>query len=53
MTAPVWVIVFRPSGEQWLVSACRSDSHADAVIFHNTYYGRRCLKVSVKNWKMA
>jgi hypothetical protein len=51
MPAPIWIVIFDRSGEQLTIIRCRHDSEADGVIYHNTYYGRRCLKVGVKNWR--
>lgn len=49
MPSPIWIIISFPWGQA--VIQCASDGEAERTIFHNTYYGRRCLKVSVKAWR--
>lgn len=51
MTAPIWVVVFWRDGKQWTIVRCSHEAEADRTIYHNTYYHRRCLKVTVKAWK--
>jgi hypothetical protein len=50
MMSPAWIIMFWPWGEQEIIQ-CASEFEAARVVYHNTYYGRRCLKISVKAWR--
>lgn len=54
MNSPVWILVYYGSPSltptQWVIR-CSSESAANAVLYHNRYYGRRCLRVRVKEWK--
>ena len=52
MTTPIWILVFDRDGVQWnFPLRCTSAAEADKTIYHNIYYGRRCLKISVKSWR--
>lgn len=51
MKAPTWVVVFNRSGLQDEIIECNSGVETEATIYHNIYYGRRCLKITVKAWR--
>lgn len=51
MQSPIWIVVFYRDGEQWTILRCDGELDAGRTIYHNTYYHRRCLKITVKAWK--
>jgi hypothetical protein len=48
---PIWIVIFDRYGKQMEILRCRSEHTAEGIIYHNSYYGRRCLKITVKEWK--
>ena len=52
MTSPIWVIVYdRRDGVQSIIVRCAHALEAEHTVYHNTYYGHRCLKVTVKEFR--